>query len=235
MNIFDTVTIKFVNQFSQHSQIVDKMFSRLAGNELLKGGILAIIIWWAWFKTDEDHSHNRKHIILTLISCVFAMALARGLALTLPFRLRPLQQGGLNFLPPYGVEVTDLEAWSSFPSDHAVLFFALSVGLLYVSKKIGIFSLFYTVLFISFPRIYLGLHYPTDIIAGAIIGTTIAIISNLCPLKSKWLQSIENWSYLKPHLFYPLFFLFTYQIADNFEGSRAIISSGWNLLQLILA
>lgn len=233
VNYFDFQIITFVNQFSQHSLIIDKIFHLLSNNHLLKGGILAIIIWWAWFKSEGDYSHNRKHIILTLISCIFAIALARGLALTLPFRFRPLHQEGINFLPPHGVEVTVLDGWSSFPSDHAVLFFVLSVGFLFISKKMGILSIFYTILFICFPRIYLGFHYPTDIIAGAILGTTIAIISNLYLLESKWLQAIESWSYFKTSLFYPLFFLFTYQIADMFDSSRAIISVIWKVLQKI--
>jgi len=183
MNIFDIAIIEFINQFSQHSLIVDQMFWILAGTKLLKGSIFVIIIWWAWFKTGEDHSHNRKRIILTLLSCVSAIILARVLVETLPFRVRPLHQEGLNFLLPYGGKETILDDASSFPSDHATLFFALTVGLCYVSKNIGVFSLFYALLFISFPRIYLGLHYPTDISAGAIIGTTIAIIVNLVFLR----------------------------------------------------
>jgi undecaprenyl-diphosphatase len=161
------------------------------------------------------------------------MTLARALVLTLPYRLRPLHEEGLNFLLPYGMSPTTLEGLSSFPSDHAVLFFALSTGLLFISRKVGTFALSYTALFIIFPRIYLGLHYPTDIIAGAIIGMTIALLGNIYLIKSKRLQSIANWSYSKPNLFYPVFFLFTYQIADMFESSRAIISMGFRLFQNI--
>ena len=121
---------------------------------------------------------------------------------------------------------TTLDGWSSFPSDHAVLFFALSTGLCFISRKVGTFTLFYSALFICLPRIYLGLHYPTDIIAGAIIGMTVTLLANIFLIKSKRLQSIANWSYSKPNLFYPLFFLLTYQIADLFDNSRDIVSTG---------
>jgi undecaprenyl-diphosphatase len=235
MNIFDTVAIHFVNQFSQHSLIFNKMLHVLSYNNLFKGSIFAVIIWWAWFDNNEDHSRNRKHIILTIISSLVAIALARGLALALPFRHRPLSQEGLHFLLPHGVKMSTLEYWSSFPSDHATLFFALSVGFLFISRKVGIFSLFYTAFLICFPRIYLGLHYPTDIIAGAVIGITIAIMTNHYLLRSKWLQSIENWSYSTPGLFYPLFFLLTYQIANLFDESRAIVAACWKLCKIIFA
>ena len=170
MNIFDTVVIIYVNQYSRHSPIFDKVLGFLAENHLLKGGVLVTIVWWLWFKREQPDSHHREHILATFIGCVTGMALARFWALTLPFRLRPLHEAGLNFLLPYGTSSAILDGWSSFPSDHAVLFFALSTGLLFVSRKAGIFALAYTALFIAFPRIYLGLHYPTDIIAGAEIG-----------------------------------------------------------------
>ena len=229
MNFFDYPIITFVNQFSQHSWLFDNIITFLSGNQLLKGGVLTTIIWWAWFKSEQRHSHNRDHIISTLFSCVVAMTLARVMTLTLPFRLRPLHEDSLHF------SSTGLEGWSSFPSDHAVLFFALSTGLFFVSRHIGAFALSYTVLFIAFPRVYLGLHYPTDIIAGAVIGTTIALLGNIYLVKNMNIQSIANWSYSKPNLFYPLFFLFTYQIADMFDSSRAIVSGGLKLIQRIIA
>jgi undecaprenyl-diphosphatase len=235
MNSFDFEIIAYVNQFSQHSRMFDNLVRFLSDNHLLKGGVLTIIIWWAWFHIDERRSHDREHIISTLLSCFVAMQLARALALTLPFRIRPLHEEYLSFLLPYGMTPTALEGWSSFPSDHAVLFFTLSTGLVFISKKVGIFALFYTTLFIAFPRIYLGLHYLTDIIAGAIIGITIALLGNMYLCKVISLQKIVSWSHSKPSLFYPLFFLLTYQIADMFDGIRAISKAGFKLFQTVFA
>jgi len=228
------VIITYINHFSRHSCIVDHLFTFLAQSHLLKGTVLVTIMWGVTFKDNERQSHNRERIIITSISCFVAMVLARLLALTLPFRLRPLHEKSLHFLLPYGMSPTSLEHWSSFPSDHAVLFFSLSTGLLLISRKAGIFALFYTAMFICFPRIYLGLHYPTDIIAGAVIGMTIVLLSNIYLIKSTWLQSIANWSYSKPHLFFPVFFLLTYQIADMFEDIRSLVSEVVKLFGITL-
>jgi undecaprenyl-diphosphatase len=230
MNAFDINITTYINQFSQNSWVFDQVISFLSGSTLLKGGILVTIIWWAWFKSDEHQLHNREHIISTLLCSFIGELLSRILSLTLPFRFRPLHEESLVFLIPYGMEETKFDGWSSFPSDHAVLFFALSTGLLFVSRKAGAFALAYTALFIAFPRIYLGLHYPTDIIAGAVIGMTISLLGNIYLVRSKSLKSITNWSFSRPDFFYPVFFILTYQIADLFSGVRSIISTGYKLI-----
>lgn len=235
MNIFDHQIITYVNRFSQNFWVFDSFIVFLSDNQLLKGGVLTTIIWWVWFKNEKHSSHNRKYIILTLFTSVVAMALAKTLALTLPFRLRPLHEKSLHFLPPHEMLPDVLGGWSSFPSDHTVLFFTLSTGLFFVSRRIGAFTLFYTTLFIAFPRVYLGLHYPTDIIAGAIIGTTIALLGNIYLVNNMFIQSIVNWSSSMPSLFYPLFFLLTYQIASLFDSSREIISWGLKFIRNIIA
>ncbi len=237
MNTFDYTMILYVNSLSQHSLAFDHLMGYIAHNQLLKGGVLATIIWWMWFKNDQSRSHpdDRKHIISTVFSCFVAVALARVLAVTLPFRLRPLHEPGFNFVVPYGVDKDILDSWSSFPSDHAVLFFTLSAGLLFLSRKTGAFALAYTALFICFPRVYLGLHYPTDVIAGAIIGMSIGWLGNLYIVRSNIFLSAVRWLDSKPGIFYPLFFLLTYQIADLFTSGRGLLSGARKLLLIMLA
>jgi len=232
MSIFDFNIITYINQFSQNSWAFDKAISFLSECHSLKGGVLVTIIWWAWFKNNERQSHNREHLTSTMLCCFIAILVGRVLALTMPFRLRPLHEESLVFLTPYGMnEITlKVEGLSSFPSDHAVLFFALSTGLLFVSRKVGAFALAYTVLFICLPRIYLGLHYPSDIIAGAAIGMTIGSLGNIYLVRSKSIKSIVNWSLSAPHFFYPLFFILSYQIADMFQDVRNIGNGIYKLL-----
>jgi undecaprenyl-diphosphatase len=230
MNAFDLKIMSYSNQFSQKSWAFDRCISFLSGCNLLKGGVLVAIVWWLWFKSDDRQYHNRENILSTLLCCFIAEMVSRGLSLALPFRLRPLYDERLGFLIPYGMEKSELGGWSSFPSDHAVLFFALSMGLWLASRKAGAFALAYTTVLIAFPRIYLGLHYPTDIIAGATIGMTIAYWGNLYLVRSKGFKSVTNWLLSIPEFFYPAFFILTYQLVDMFSDIRSIISLGYKLL-----
>ncbi|SJM93387.1 Phosphoesterase PA-phosphatase related protein [Crenothrix polyspora] len=234
MNVFDFKIISYLNQFSQHSEVIDKTIEFLSGDHLLKGGVLITIIWWAWFKDKDTYLHNRTHIISTLLSCIIAIAIARFLQLTLAFRARPMHEESLHFVVPHGVIQTNLDGWSSFPSDHTALFFALATGICFISKKMGAFALFYTTVFIALPRIYLGLHYPTDIIVGAIIGINTALIMNTYCNNTKYLHAIEQWSYSKPAIFYPVFFLLTYQIVDLFDSVRKLAENVAKFIHIVI-
>ena len=232
MNHFDIAIISFLNQFSQLSWTVDSTVKFISENHLIKGGVLLTIFWWGWFRVNKYQPFVQVHLVSTLFACLIAIVFARALALLLPFRFRPLHDDSLVFMLPFDMKLTELEGWSAFPSDHAVLFYALSTGMFYISKKVGIFSLVYTTLFIGLPRAYLGLHYPTDIIGGAFIGIVIALLCNSKYFLDKVSQSVLNYSNTKPEIFYPLFFIITYQIADMFENSRNFVlflSSVFNL------
>jgi undecaprenyl-diphosphatase len=58
----------------------------------------------------------------------------------------------------------------SFPSGHTTVSFASAVILYYYNKKLGIAG-FITASLIAFSRLYLFVHYPTDILGGILLGT----------------------------------------------------------------
>ncbi len=219
MNGFDLSIIQVVNQLSRLSWAFDHAMVFLAQAHLLKGGLFMVVIWALWFKSDA-RSQTRERIISMLFSAFAAIAAGRILALSLPFRARPLHQTNFDFLPPHGMTENLLEGWSSFPSDHAVLFFSLSIGLFFLSRKVGLIAVVYTILFIAFPRLYLGFHYPTDILAGAAIGIAIAFVGNSEFITRTVSAPAIRWSTLRPGIFYPVLFLATFQIAEMFESTR---------------
>ena len=62
----------------------------------------------------------------------------------------------------------------SFPSGHTIASFEASVALYKNNKRLGIPALILASL-ISFSRIYLYVHYPTDVLAGAALGAGCAV------------------------------------------------------------
>ncbi len=65
----------------------------------------------------------------------------------------------------------------SFPSGHTIASFEAAVVLLKNSKKMGIPAMILAVL-IAFSRLYLYVHYPTDVIVSVILGTLFAFIGD---------------------------------------------------------
>ena len=63
----------------------------------------------------------------------------------------------------------------SFPSGHAAVTFCCAASLTYFFKGRGAWS-FLAAFFIAFSRLYLGVHYPTDVLAGAAIGALIGVL-----------------------------------------------------------
>ena len=62
----------------------------------------------------------------------------------------------------------------SFPSGHTLVSFEAAIMILLFNKKWGILATTVAVL-IGISRLYLFVHFPTDVLGGAIIGTIIAI------------------------------------------------------------
>ena len=66
----------------------------------------------------------------------------------------------------------------SFPSGHTSSAFAACAAILFLNKKIGIPAMIFAAI-MGFSRIYVEVHYCTDVIGGAIVGIIYAVIGVL--------------------------------------------------------
>src|SRR5262249_906720 len=106
---FDQYTIRFLNSYANRWQVFDSVILLLRITDLLKGGIICALVWWAWFRTDDDQKRSRGVIVASLVAAFGAMFSSRGLALILPFRYRPLHNPEIEFQLPYGMSPETLD------------------------------------------------------------------------------------------------------------------------------
>ena len=85
MNTFDLHIIHFLNSFAQRSWVFDSVIGQVECNDLLKGGVIMALFWWAWIRYGNTDPENKEKLLFGLISGIFATFLARALALSLPF------------------------------------------------------------------------------------------------------------------------------------------------------
>ena len=70
----------------------------------------------------------------------------------------------------------------SFPSGHTIASFEAATVLLKNSKKMGIPAMILAVL-IAMSRLYLYVHYPTDVLFSVILGTLFGLLGNALACK----------------------------------------------------
>lgn len=194
---------------------------------LFKGGITIAALLYFWH-CRENQPRTREIIIATMLAMVLAILISRVLAVALPFRVRPMFAMA-DYHAPSTQLLFNFENWSSFPSDHAAMWFALSYGIWRLSRIAGIVAAVYSALWICLVRLYFGIHYPSDLMAGALIGIGSGWIVVRMRL-SRVTKPILTMEQRYPHLFYPVFFLWNFEIANIFDDLRRSVLHGLRLL-----
>jgi len=124
--------------------------------------LVLLYLWYAAQPVSYHHS-NKKAVMLALVSLIFAVALKMIIAM-IYFRARPFVTH-----PDLMVVVSNLDP-QSFPSGHALVSATITASLwLSGMRKLG-FWLAIITLFVAFGRVAIGVHYPTDVLGGIVLG-----------------------------------------------------------------
>ena len=130
------------------------------------GIIWFVIGFYIYFKEKKRDRRLLFSLAVVELLSIFVEAVVKNMV----GRLQP------QFVLPYVIEPFDFYHNFSFPSGHAVIAFAGAFVLSRYKPKLK--WLFYSLaVIISYSRIYLGKHFPSDVIAGAVIGLGIGYIS----------------------------------------------------------
>lgn len=79
-------------------------------------------------------------------------------------------------------QILDHANRSSFPSSHASVAFAIATIIYFFNKKLGWIG-FALAFLISVSRVFVGIHWPSDILAGAVLGVAVGWILNVLLVK----------------------------------------------------
>jgi len=151
------------------------VFSKLIAEYLIYLVPVILIVLWFWPVSPSASRGGPRESKKAALKAVLAGGVGLSIAKVIgPIinRPRPFEGGSIH-------EILFHRPDYSFPSDHAILLFALTFSFwLSGYKKLAI-VMFGLSLFISAARIAVGVHFPSDIISGGILGIFIAWIIHL--------------------------------------------------------
>ncbi|MEV5915877.1 hypothetical protein DMH25_40120 [Streptomyces sp. WAC 01325] len=152
----------------------DRVMGYVGEYGLLFALILAVV--WCWWSVRRRGGEDAASSVAALVWA----PLAAGVAVLVNVPIRGFVERPRPFKQHQGLEVlvsgkTDY----SFVSDHATIAMALGVGLFVANRKFGLVGIGLALLE-GFCRVYMGVHYPTDVVGGFALGTAVALL--LSPL-----------------------------------------------------
>ena len=175
------------------------------------------LIWFVWYRIGDD---QRARVVAGVLVSILAIVLCYVLQVTFPHHLRPLHDPALQFLPPPAIDPGVFSPGMSFPSEHAAMLFALATTIYTVLPPLGLFCLVLASV-LSAIRVYLGFHFPTDVVTGGMIGVVAVGLS-----RSGWVLATSRrtvtWARSHLPLFCAISFYLCASIGRMFEDYRYV-------------
>ncbi len=148
-------------RLSMHNPVLDRLMPPLS---FLGNWGLIWLAAAAVFLLTKGRRKAGATLLLALLLCTLA-----GNSLLKPLAARPRP---CIVHPEYALLIARPEDFS-FPSGHAAASFGAAAVILYSDGKLGVAALVAAAL-IAFSRLYLYVHYPSDVLAGAALGVLMA-------------------------------------------------------------
>jgi undecaprenyl-diphosphatase len=216
---WDFAVTAALNSLTHRSFFFDAACHAISDDTMFSGMIFAALLWYCWFASPDVPSRHKT--LSGTIAAAIAGMLSRLTQLSFPSQPRPFQDPSLHLRLPFTVKPDSLRhVASSFPSDHAALYFALAMTIWFVHRKVGYYA-FGLAILLDVIRIYLGFHYLSDVIGGAALGILcVCVIQNL---KVASLTKRMSAFYGDPGpAFYAVAYCVTYLISTMFYEVRFI-------------
>jgi undecaprenyl-diphosphatase len=181
----DHSVFHFINSIAGRNSYLDWV-ARVGADDHIVPVALALLVL-ATLLIARKHA-GREKALLSVICALAASAVSMIILFALNnafFRPRPFTSQAVHLLFYHNTD-------SAFPSNAATLAFAMAVGIFLYWRKLGILMLVLAA-YISLARVFVGIHYPLDVVGGLLLGGGSAVAVRLAepayaPL-ARWLNS----------------------------------------------
>jgi membrane-associated phospholipid phosphatase len=213
-------------RFIPHSQNADDRFEDLISNPFWGTWFFAVVFFRVWTIDDERQRTRRSMLFQTMV--------AIGVSFLVTVAIRPFVSWAApvlnpSFQPLFPRYLWGEGRWNCFPSHSTLAYFTVAAGFWWLNRGLGVCLSLFALAVVSLPRIYLGGHYPIDVLFSCVLGTCALVAVRRWHLP----QPISSWLIRKGKgtvVRDCFFFLWVFELGEGFRGTEFIAAAARRLL-----
>ncbi|KAB7761218.1 phosphatase PAP2 family protein [Mycolicibacterium mucogenicum] len=163
MNL-DTRIFYYINNFARDTPWLHPVVAGYAEDGVVLFAIFLLAAWWIARRSNNPGAMAAA--VWAPLGVLAAVAINQPIADTIN-AARPC-----NTLPH--IIVMHCNTDGGFPSDHAMMAGAVAAGVWLVNRRLGVIAAIAAVA-MALARVYVGAHYPQDVLAGLALGATLSV------------------------------------------------------------
>lgn len=204
-----------------HSQTRDDRFGDLISTPLLGTWIFAVFFYRFWVIDDEQQERRREILFKAVVAVAGSFFIT---ALLRPLVGWPAPVLNPRFQPLFPQYLWGQGTWNCFPSHSTLAYFTVAAGLWWLNRGLSMCLSLFALAVVSLPRVYLGGHYPVDVLFSCVLSICALVVVSRWPTPaaiSQWMIRRGRETRLRDWLV----FLWIFELGEGFRGMEFLAAA----------